>query len=160
MFEHPDLMAFGTTCLRLLDEYRRPPERYPLLRGGEREPIDPYKRRLIYIRDGYACQWCGHGVPPDDPAPGRLLDLDHIIPWSARGSDRSDNLRSLCWKCNECRSNYRDPFIPRVIGVVRRCYWCARSARWPGVRDTGERIPAFCGACRTASWVPDEGWIL
>jgi hypothetical protein len=140
--------------------------RYPVIRSGEREPIDPYKRRLIFIRDGYTCQWCGLHVEPDTPAPGKDLVLDHVIPWSAGGSDRSDNLRTLCYRCNEDRSNYVDLNPPRLIGVAADCYWCAeRQGEIPslliGVPPSQlDRIPAFCGRCSATSWVPTEGWLM
>lgn len=141
--------------------------RWPVLRTGEREPIDPYKKRLIFIRDGYACGWCGFQTTPDFPTPGQFLQLDHIIPWSANGSDRSDNLRTLCGPCNEQRSNFVDVTgLPRVIGVTKCCYWCAdRRHELPdhliGVpTDELSRINAYCGRCGCTSWVPDEGWLL
>ena len=140
--------------------------RHIVVRTGEREPIEPYKRRLIYIRDGYACQWCGLCVSPDDAAPGELLQLDHAVPWSAGGSDSSDNLRTLCAGCNEARSNYVDPAPPRLVGVTARCYWCAsRKDELPEhiedqpVEDL-PRLHAFCGTCQTTSWVPTQTWIM
>ena len=144
-----------------------PGQRWPVLRTGERDPIDPHKRRLIYIRDGYSCQWqCGKWVAPDHPAPGRILELDHVIPWSAYGSDRSDNLRALCIACNEKRSNYQELDVPRLLGVVKLCYWCAKRkgelpdhVRGYDVAELG-RINVFCGRCSATAWVPDEGWIL
>ena len=140
--------------------------RHPVIRTGDREPIDPYKRRLIYIRDGYACQWCGFGTSPDDPAPGEVLQLDHVIPWSAGGSDRSDNLRTLCATHNEQRSNYVDPNPPRLVGVASACYWCARRRNelpeWCEDADPADlpRYMVFCGCCSATSWVPRESWIM
>ena len=141
-------------------------ERHQVLRTGVRDLIDPYTRRLIYERDGYTCQHCGAHVEPDSPAPGAVLQLDHVTPWSANGSDRSDNLRSLCGLCNEERSNYVDPSPPRLIGVARACYWCAaRRDELPddllGVPvEELDRVRAYCGRCGTTAWVPNEGWIL
>lgn len=141
-------------------------ERHPVLREGARASIGPYKRRLIYIRDGYSCGWCGWHVEPDDPKPGRILQLDHVIPWSAWGSDRSDNLRTLCAPCNEDRSNFIDINPPRLIGVVDACYWCAREENWlpddliEVETDQLDHKKAYCGRCGTTSWVPDEGWYL
>ncbi len=145
-------------------ERERP--RHPVIRTGEREPIDPYKRRLIYERDGYTCGHCGLGVAPTSKAPGEKLQLDHVEPWSAGGSDRSDNLRTLCGPCNEDRSNFVDNYPPRLIGVTRRCFWCRRRrGALPDLyieADVGDldRIPAYCGACGGTSWVPDLGWFL
>lgn len=142
------------------------PARHPVLRTGERQPIAPYTRRLIYERDGYACQLCGRAVEPTTAWPGLVLQLDHVIPWSALGSDRSDNLRSLCGDCNEQRSNYVDPNPPRLVGVARSCYWCAKTRgdlpdhlleADPGGLD---RVKVYCGRCGTTSWVPSESWIL
>jgi hypothetical protein len=140
--------------------------RHPVIRTGEREPLDPYMRRLVYERDGYTCQHCGRGVTPTSKAPGEVLQLDHVTPWSAGGSDRSDNLRTLCGPCNEDRSNFVDPYPPRVIPVARNCYWCAKRRGWLSDRYIGvpvaelDRINVYCGACGGTSWVPDRGWIL
>lgn len=140
--------------------------RHKVLRAGEREPIDTYKRRLIYERDGYHCQLCYIQVSPLSTAPGATLQLDHVIPWSALGSDRSDNLRSLCGPCNDDRSNFVDDMPPRLVGVVRACYWCAyRTGKFPVQFDPTaevdmEQIKAYCGLCGTTSWVPAEDWIL
>lgn len=150
----------------IIDALNRQRERHPVVRTGAREPTDIYKRRLIFIRDGYTCQWCGRHTDPDDPAPGMELVLDHVLPWSANGSDRSDNLRTLCYRCNEDRSNYIEPNPPRLIGVTASCYWCARQkGEMPNLlvgvppREL-DRIPAFCGRCSAASWVPRAGWLL
>jgi hypothetical protein len=48
-------------------------------------------RQTVYERDGLACRRCG---TPDD------LTLDHVIPWSAGGSDDASNLQTLCRSCN------------------------------------------------------------
>jgi len=135
-----------------------PDERFPVYRTSitaEREPIDPYTRKLIYARDGYRCKHCGRQEV--------YLQLDHIIPWSANGSDRSDNLRSLCGDCNEERSNYGDLFGMRVVGVTRACYWCTRPDEMDEDAfevDPEDRIRAYCGRCGLTSWVPSESWIL
>lgn len=153
------------------------PGRHPVLRRGERKAIPLDKRWLIYERDGYACGLCGYQEEPENPPaiPGAPaihgwgpsdLELDHLIPWSANGSDRSDNLRTLCGYCNAARSNQVETNPPRLIGVVRRCYWCAFNAR--ELPDTvidisvGDlaRIAAYCGRCGTTSWVPAESWLL
>lgn len=132
-------------------------ERFPVYRTrltAEREPIDQYTRRLIYARDGHRCKHCGRQGE---------LQLDHIIPWSAYGSDRSDNLRSLCGDCNEERSNFGDVYGVRVVGVTKACYWCTRPEEEDEddeVPEGVERIRAYCGRCGLTSWVPSESWIL
>lgn len=136
-------------------------QRHAVVRVGERDLIDPYKRRLIYERDGFQCLWCGGSID--------FLQLDHVVPWSAGGSDRSDNLRTLCQPCNEQRSNYVDPAEPRLVGVARACWWCARRSPRLAPDGWGDRlwvetewveIKAYCAVCGTTSCVPDEGWLL
>lgn len=96
-----------------------PAERLPRVRSGERDPIDPIVRRGVWLRDGGRCSWCGN-------ADRGQMQLDHIVPWSAGGSDRSTNLRVLCAFCNDRRSNYRaDMAVVRVIPVAYACSRCA-----------------------------------
>lgn len=53
------------------------------------------KRRFeIFQRDGFKCQYCGKG-PPET-----VLEVDHIHPRSAGGTDEDSNLRTACWGCN------------------------------------------------------------
>lgn len=77
--------------------------RFPVRRTrltARRERIPGEDRQYVYQRDHFACVQCG---ARED------LTLDHIIPWSAMGSDHVDNLRTLCWPCNERRSNFHQP---------------------------------------------------
>lgn len=59
--------------------------------GLTRAHISNSTRHAVYTRDGHACLECGTTD---------RLSLDHIIPWSAGGSDKPDNLRTLCVPCN------------------------------------------------------------
>ena len=45
-------------------------------------------------RAAFRCELCG--VPADE----RALDVDHIVPRSAGGTDDPENLQALCWLCN------------------------------------------------------------
>jgi len=139
-----------------------PTERLPRIRYGQREEIGPGLRRAIWLRDGRCCSWCGsHG-------PDGLLELDHIIPWSAGGSDRSDNLRLLCPDCNAERSNYRsDSAIARVIPVAYSCTRCMRrEAVERSDPDAGlvpievsDPVGAFCVVCKLAG-ISEREWTL
>jgi ribosomal protein S27AE len=122
-------------------------ERWPRLRTGERDRISGKVRRLVYERDGRRCVYCGSTYD---------LQLDHVIPWSAMGSDRSDNLRTLCELCNGERSNRRDPIPARIVPVVDWCDWCAQ--RRPS--EDGRQIKAYCGQCGLTSWVSNERYLL
>jgi Restriction endonuclease len=132
--------------------------RHQLLRLGARDPIIPFKRRLIYERDGFRCLWCQRSDVP--------LQLDHIKPWSAfpKGTppevaDRSDNLRTLCEDCNLARSNLDWPEWTRVVGVVECCWDCMWSD--PSDHQLPEDVTwlAYCGECGFNSRV-SERWIL
>jgi hypothetical protein len=149
-----------------------PAERLPRTRSGEREEIVPEVRRGVWLRDGGRCSWCG-------TSERGLMQLDHIVPWSAGGSDRSDNLRVLCAYCNERRSNFRtDMAIARVIPVSFACSRCA----WMRVNDAyatsdldglealddaplertveyADPVAAFCVTCRFAG-TAERSWTL
>jgi len=55
------------------------------------------------------CQLCG--IPKEQ----RFLDVDHIKPRKAGGTNDIDNLQSLCWKCNAAKgagddTDFRKPW--------------------------------------------------
>lgn len=141
LFGHPDSDVPGALDLMT-------PERTPIVRTGEREPIPDGIRRAVWNRDGRHCTWCGSA---DD------LQLDHIVPWSAGGSDRSDNLRLLCERCNTARSNYRtDMSAVRVLPVAAQCVSCSR-LEYPD-SDIG-LVKAYCAHCRHGG-LAEQQWIL
>jgi len=54
-----------------------------------------YKLRYeVLKRDNFTCQLCGR------KAPEVKLEVDHIIPKSAGGTDDPNNLRTVCYACN------------------------------------------------------------
>lgn len=66
-------------------------EALPGVRRYRRQVIPGEVRALVFARDGHACVECGDGA---------FLSLDHIYPWSLGGSDRPENLQTLCRSCN------------------------------------------------------------
>ncbi|MFB5623289.1 MAG: HNH endonuclease [Nitrosopumilus sp.] len=48
------------------------------------------RRKLVLVRDDYACVKCGH--PADE--------VDHIVPKCIGGGDDLSNLQSLCHDCH------------------------------------------------------------
>lgn len=90
--------------------------RHEVIRSGEREEIPRYVRAAVYIRDGYTCCICGLWLKDLDK------NLDHVIPWSAGGSNASTNLRTSCPPCNERRKNTYDGSEDRRRLPVT--WWC------------------------------------
>ena len=62
---------------------------YLVIRPRRRVPLT---RHEIFVRDGYACQYCGKRA--------RDLTLDHILPRARGGRHTWDNLVSACYDCN------------------------------------------------------------
>lgn len=109
-------------------------QRYERIRQGEREPIPYHVRAAVWLRDRGICQKCYlRDVKP--------WHLDHITPWSAGGSDRSDNLRVLCEPCNVERSNYDDG-----TGFAKRpvTWWCHRCYSDPVRWDYSHPFGIYC----------------
>lgn len=147
--------------------------RWPVYRTGERQPIPDITRWLIKSRDNYRCTLCG-----DD----YRLVLDHIVPWSAGGPDLSSNLRTLCWGCNERRSNRREAYLPRVVPVAVICdpclvahdttssikRWHQSVLVWPHCpmctvgyfEQTDDQFRVWCGSCTAVSWTSIKGRLL
>jgi hypothetical protein len=63
----------------------------------ERQPISMRTRFLIFKRDRYKCKICQNT--------GVLLEVDHVIPRALGGSDKVDNLQTLCLECNRGKSD-------------------------------------------------------
>jgi hypothetical protein len=59
---------------------------------------EPDKRRSIFERDKWTCQYCGETVSGDNAT------LDHYIPQSKGGSHTKENLRTCCLLCNAIKS--------------------------------------------------------
>lgn len=53
----------------------------------------------VFKRDRFTCQYCGKN-PPDV-----LLEVDHITPRAAGGSDEMANLTTACWDCNRGKAD-------------------------------------------------------
>lgn len=59
---------------------------------------EPDKRRSLFERDKWTCQYCGEIVS------GENATLDHYIPQSKGGSHSKENLRTCCLVCNSIKS--------------------------------------------------------
>ena len=65
---------------------------YPPRTPAQRLPVPVRKRYLVIKRDLYTCSLCNRT--------GVALEVDHIIPVCRGGSDRLENLQTLCQDCN------------------------------------------------------------
>lgn len=108
--------------------------RYPVVRTSTDRRLPPATRALVLRRDRYRCVFCNSRGP---------LEVDHIIPWSAGGSDDMDNLRTLCRDCNQTRSNFRVPAdLTRQLPTSHQCIHCC-----PTLLGDNELQPVYCIAC-------------
>lgn len=72
------------------------------------------KRLAIYLRDGLACAYCGHGVES-----GATLSLDHVVCHSHGGSNDATNLVTCCTRCNSSRGTRTvEAFAKNVAGYI------------------------------------------
>jgi 5-methylcytosine-specific restriction endonuclease McrA len=63
----------------------------------KRQPVSERKRFHVLKRDGYTCRICRKA--------GGELEVDHILPVSRGGSNKPENLQTLCKPCNRGKSN-------------------------------------------------------
>lgn len=149
------MKTIGEVVTELIAEAKRGPQRWPVKRSGEREPIPWLVRLGVFIRDDFRCKTCGWR---DETR--ATLELDHCIPWSAGGPDESWNLRVLCLPHNQIRSNWRTTSdFRRLLPVTWWCWECWQEpmyrAPWrdgtdlsiaPAVTEPERRV--FCAWCR------------
>ncbi len=159
--QHEGVRTFAMGLEDTIARLQEPLRRWPVRNREDRTPIDSQKRAIIHQRDGGACRACGNA--------NCQLTVDHIIPRSAfesddlRTADRSDNLVSACWPCNQAKSNYERPQRKRM-GVVVRCWYCLNPGHGEGEEPFlpyPVDVLVYCGSCGGDSHVPAvEGWVL
>jgi hypothetical protein len=153
--------AFAYVLADLIECQETPYERWPVRNRQERTPIASQKRAIIHERDGNICRYCG--------ADRVILTVDHIIPRSAfpadqlHIADRSDNLISACWSCNEGKSNYERDQRKR-LGVTLACFYCTHPEYAEEDNEVelpySVRVLVFCGRCGVSTVPAVEGWVL
>ncbi len=71
---------------------------------------------------GDKCFWCDCHLMP------KLMTVDHYIPLSLGGSNKTDNLRLACYGCNQKRGNAMPEETPEIIAEKS----CIRfPSHWP-----------------------------
>ncbi len=87
-------------------------------RQGQAQPkgrwIRVEKRLAIYVRDGFACAYCGTSLRNAAPAD---VTLDHLLPRSAGGTNDATNLVTACRSCNSSRQDR--PWVDFATGGAR-----------------------------------------
>lgn len=61
-----------------------------------RKTITEAERRAVFDRDGWECVKCGSP---------NYLQVDHIFPFARGGDTKTDNLQTLCKRCNSKKSD-------------------------------------------------------
>jgi len=67
-----------------------------------RIPIPPSVRKYVFERDKYQCQSCGKTTLETN------LTIDHIIPLARGGQNDISNLQTLCFTCNQRKTDKLD----------------------------------------------------
>ena len=70
----------------------------------------PFTRFNVFLRDRFACQYCGDGLP------AHFLTFDHIVPRSRGGRTTWSNVLTACECCN-LRKGSR---LPHEVGMHPR----------------------------------------
>lgn len=79
------------------------------------------RRLAIYVRDGFACCWCGAHVS----RAGIKLTLDHVKPTTRGGTHASRNLVTACMGCNRQRCTTSAPAYARRAAAAHVHGWPA-----------------------------------
>jgi hypothetical protein len=64
----------------------------------QRHQVGDTMRFMIFRRDGYKCRICRLAAD--------VLEVDHVIPRARGGSNKEDNLQTLCARCNRGKSDH------------------------------------------------------
>ena len=75
----------------------------------KRTPISKKIRFEVFKRDGFRCVYCGK-IPPDV-----ILEVDHIIPVSKKGTNDINNLVTSCFECNRGKRDIELEKVPAKI---------------------------------------------
>lgn len=77
-----------------------------------------FSKRNVFLRDQYACQYCG------TPVTGADATIDHVIPVCQGGRSTWENATTACRPCNYKKSNQtkmkprRGPYRPDIWELI------------------------------------------
>lgn len=75
--------------------------------------------RMVFLRDGYTCQYCLNQFTTDD------LTIDHVVPKAYNGKTTWENVSTACVKCNHSRGHNMNiqpktkPFKPTYNYLIK-----------------------------------------
>ena len=90
--------------------------------GSSYRPINRRTRAEVLTRDGSTCQMCGAGIGNvDEQGRNIKLHIGHIAGRTLGGSNKPENLRTLCSACNEGARNLtaEPPSYLWLLGQIR-----------------------------------------
>ena len=99
--------GFGRLAKRIVEVQNGELSEADLLRRVEREqptrsPIPQKLRYAILKRDREQCVKCGASPKKNSEV---TLEVDHIIPFAKGGTNDPTNLQTLCWSCNQGKTD-------------------------------------------------------
>lgn len=80
-----------------------------------RRRIKSSRRRIVFLRDGGRCRYCGNVVQYE------TFHLDHIVPRSEWGNDYVFNLATSCPECNMSKGANGN-IVPKPLPPVKKLY--------------------------------------
>ncbi|MCY3981860.1 MAG: HNH endonuclease [Alphaproteobacteria bacterium] len=88
-----------------------------------------FTRFNVFLRDRFACQYCGKRLPPED------LTFDHVVPRSRGGRTTWTNVVTACGRCNRAKGDrmLHDSGMRLLAEPVRPSVW--------RLQENGRRFP-------------------
>ena len=98
----------------------------------KRSKAPRFRRRVLFNRDGWVCQYCGDAVLP------RTAEVEHVLPISRGGRTTWSNCVTACRRCNKKKRNMtpaeaemplvvepREPHPVHFLSSNSRVFWHA-----------------------------------
>lgn len=79
--------------------------------------MSPRLRFAILSRDHFTCRYCGRSAPDVE------LQVDHVLPVAAGGTDSPENLVAACWECNQGKRDLVLSGVPHDPKPASRSFW-------------------------------------